>query len=113
MRTLTDAHRLQSPSIPELTRGLRDVADALKDAGYRHDKRKLSHGPLLNAVIAWYLAQTEAERERIAQQGLAVLEAILSRPYVHLANSSPLGSAILHDRNPKKPIGKDKPIGSR
>lgn len=73
----THTFRLQTMSVPDLTEGLIKVRLRLNRAGVLHRGRKLKDGPLLNAIVAWYLRLDDAEQDRIAAEGLAGFEAIL------------------------------------
>jgi hypothetical protein len=80
IRKLTDEEKFQAKSCPEIRDGIADEAKRLRRNGLKW-VYKISHGPLLNALIAWYMDQTPAQREKIAREGLEALTAILSKPY--------------------------------
>lgn len=84
MRELGET-KIQAESCYELKDGLGVQADTLSRGGMKWIKT-LGSGPLLNMVVAWYLAQPKSERERIAHEGKARLEEILSKPYIDPKN---------------------------
>lgn len=69
--------RIQTPSIPDLADGLTTARMRLNRRGIQHRQRKLKDGPLINALVAWYLTQVEDEQARIATEGLRRFEAML------------------------------------
>lgn len=69
--------RLQTMSVHDLSNGMVAVRLRLNAAEIKHRRRKLKDGPLLNAVVAWYLSRGIAEQQAIAVEGLARYEAIL------------------------------------
>ncbi len=81
-RSLDARWKIQTPSCPEIQRGLRYESDRLADAGVKHFQRKIAPGPLMNAVIAWFLSRSDDDREAIVRDGLTVLDKILSQSYV-------------------------------
>jgi hypothetical protein len=72
--------KFQTYSCAEIMDGIEDEAKHLR----RHRGMKwqygLKQGPLTNFVLAWYLKQEPAEKERIAMEGKRLLEETLSKP---------------------------------
>ena len=83
--------RLQTPSIPGIVNGLTIARIGLNARRIKHRGRKLKDGPLLNALVAWFLDQTGDEQARIAREGLVVFEGMLGS--VALDDSAPGVSA--------------------
>jgi hypothetical protein len=87
-RELTDLEKIQAKSCPEIVDGIIAEAKRLKRKGLKW-KHKISHGPLINFLIAWYLDQSPDQREQIAKQGSEVLVRILGKPYEAPPTSAP------------------------
>ena len=73
----TPRYRIQTMTIADLEDGLDAARRRLNRRDVLHRNRKLATGPLINGLVAWYLAQTNDEQERIAREGLARYEAML------------------------------------
>jgi hypothetical protein len=73
----THEFRLQTPSIPELQQGLVMARMRLNVRGVKHRTRKLKDGPLLNALVAWFIAQPSEHQEQIAREGVRLFEGLL------------------------------------
>jgi hypothetical protein len=72
-REAKETYKIQAWSWPEVQDGLEGAATRLK--GHTRDiGRALKPGPLLNAIILWFLKQPEQEQIRIARQGKMGLE---------------------------------------
>ncbi len=69
--------RIQTPSIPELADGVTLARVRLNRARVKHRGRKLKDGPLINGLVAWFLARTETEQTAIVAEGLRRFEAML------------------------------------
>jgi hypothetical protein len=69
--------RIQTPSIPDLVEGLANARMRLNRRSLKHRGRKLADGPLVNAIVAWYLSRLNDEQARIAAEGLKLYEAML------------------------------------
>ena len=121
IRELLDTEKIQAKSCPEIRDGISDEAKRLRRIGMKW-KYKLAQGPLINFLIAWYLKQPPGEREKIAEEGMAILTDILSHPYTAPGDKSATapgptvskvdgrgGSArrVNNDRNTKKAVGTD------
>lgn len=75
-REPSDSHKIQAQSVPETKDAFDAVAKQIaRTVAFRG--RKLRGGPLLNAIVIHFLGLTEAERENIAVEGLAIYEALL------------------------------------
>jgi hypothetical protein len=80
LRELTDLEKIQAKSCPEIVDGIIAEAKRLKRKGLKW-RYKISHGPLVNWLIAWYLRQPQAQREKIAHEGCDILIEMLGKPY--------------------------------
>lgn len=78
-RKLSPDYRLQGYSTEDLVNEWE-----IKATGICHGRkllgRKLKPGPLLNALVLWYMALDRAEQNGIATQAVAMLEAHLNEP---------------------------------
>lgn len=74
----THDYRLSTITIPDLADGLTKARMRLNLRAVKHQKRKLKDGPLLNALVAWFLAQSEDDQADVAIDGLTKYEAMLS-----------------------------------
>ncbi len=74
---VSHSSRIQTPSIPALADGITMARIALNRRALKHHGRKLKDGPLINAIVAWFLDQAEDEQARIAAEGLRFFEAML------------------------------------
>lgn len=79
MRDLADSPKLQGQSCPEIADWLNIEAKRLGRKGIRW-KRRVSAGPLLNFLVAWYQSLPPEDRERIARGGHDRLRTLLSIP---------------------------------
>jgi hypothetical protein len=72
-REAKELYKIQAWSWPEIQEGLHGASTKLR----KHTRgigRALQPGPLLNALILWYLKQPEDEQIRIARSGKQGLE---------------------------------------
>lgn len=67
----SSTYKIQADSLRGLRRALRNEAERLSDLGLTYENRPIRPGPVLNAIVSWFLAQPEAERQRMTQEGLA------------------------------------------
>jgi hypothetical protein len=77
MRTFTSDYRLQGFSTREIAESWEDAATRV-GRRFKFDGRKVKPGPLLNALVLWYLGLDEAARLRLAGHALANLEVFLA-----------------------------------
>lgn len=87
MLPLDDKTKLQAKSCPEVVDGLVAEAKRLKRQADLKWVYRLSHGPLLNALVVWYLRQPPAQREEIAREGLEALGELVNKPIDISANT--------------------------
>ena len=72
-REAKETYKIQAWSWPEIQDGLEGAATHLK--GHTRDiGRALKPGPLMNAVVLWFLKQSEDDQIRIARAGKLGLE---------------------------------------
>src|SRR5262245_19885370 len=77
MRALTRQHRLQALSVSEITDRFEDVAVAIGRV-QAFQGRKAKAGPLLNAMVLWFLGLPEPAQLALATEYLARLEVLLA-----------------------------------
>ncbi len=69
--------RIQTMSIPELVDGITLARMRLNRRALKHHGRKLKDGPLINAIVAWFLSRPDDEQASIAADGLRRFESML------------------------------------
>lgn len=69
--------RIQTPSIPDLADGITMARMRCNRRELKHRRRKLKDGPLINAIVAWFLTRSHEEQASIAEEGLKRFEAML------------------------------------
>lgn len=69
--------RIQTMSIPALVEGVVMLRLKLNRIPVKHRGRKLKDGPLINAIMAWFLGQSDERQIEIARERLRRYEAML------------------------------------
>lgn len=77
MRSFTSTYRLQGLSVPEIA-GEFEEATLRVGRRFQFNGKKLKPGPLLNAIVLWYLRLPEDERVRFSGEWIARLEESLA-----------------------------------
>jgi hypothetical protein len=72
-REASESDKIQAWSWPEILEGIQHAATRLRRPT-RGIGRALSHGPLMNAIILWFLKQPEHRQIEIARSGKLGLE---------------------------------------
>ncbi len=107
-------YRLQTPSIPALADGLVIARMALNALKIKHKGRKLKDGPLINALVAWYLSQSAEDQARIAREGLERFEALLKGDVLSAVESQDAkGLPGYVSQGSGKPKRTNRPIGKK
>lgn len=112
MKKLSQDHRLQGFSLPEIIREWSRLTLDLAEAGVEDRGRKLKPGVLLNAVVLYYMRQMGPQmRLDIARWGLEELERSLVEPGDE-ESSPPPGEVELDVKTVTDPKA-SKPRGQR
>jgi hypothetical protein len=77
MKRFIKTYRLQCDSIPEIA-GVLDEFVLRIGADLKFNKRRVKTGPLLNALVLWFMSLPEDERRRLAFDSVANLEAFMA-----------------------------------
>jgi hypothetical protein len=89
-QTVSDAEKIQAPSIPVLKD---EFGKQAMDLGRKLTGQQLGKGELLNSLVTWFLMQRMEMRIEIIGEGLAKFQAIL-RGEASLANDSETGARV-------------------